>query len=162
MIARPVMIGGAVLVGGLALYILAKRQPGQSLAGAVGTGAVGAVADVATGVIKGVGGVFGVPDTNMDQCSQDLAAGRTWDASFSCPASRFVGSVFNSTRIASADARDAAIVDAAIEQQQQDAAASSGFFTDEDQCSRDLAAGRTWDASFSCPASRFIGSVMSY
>ena len=50
--------------------------------------------------VQGMGELVGVPDTNTDQCEKDLAAGRHWDASFSCPASRYLGSVTGSTVLA--------------------------------------------------------------
>lgn len=106
-----VMVLGA-LVGGVALYVLAKKKPGESIGAAVGREIVGAAGDAAAGAVVGIGHVFGIPATNQDQCSADLAAGRTWDASFSCPASRFVGGVFSSTTTSSADRADAEKVDA--------------------------------------------------
>lgn len=128
MIARPMIYMGAALAGGALLYVLSQKRPGESLAGAAGRAAVSVVGDTAAGAVKGVGELVGVPDTDMDQCSRDLAAGRHWDASFSCPASRFLGSVFNSTTINSAAAADAAHVDEAIQQQQQAAAAPGGVY----------------------------------
>lgn len=47
--------------------------------------------DAASGVVKGAGELVGIPDTNADECSRALAEGRTWDASFACPAGRFIG-----------------------------------------------------------------------
>lgn len=128
MIARPVLYGGALLIGGLTLYTLAKMKPGESLAGAAGRAAAGAVGDVATGAVKGLGAVFGIPETSADQCTRDLDAGRTWDASFSCPASRFIGGVFNSTKISAASRTDADRVDAEIMRQQIGVAASGGEY----------------------------------
>lgn len=46
--------------------------------------------------ITGIGEVVGIPRTNQTQCERDIAAGRTWDASFSCPAGTFIGSLFGS------------------------------------------------------------------
>lgn len=40
-------------------------------------------------VIVGAGGVVGIPATDNDQCTLDIARGDTWAASFSCPAPRF-------------------------------------------------------------------------
>lgn len=132
MIAKPVLYGGAALAAGALLYILAKKQPGESMAGSLGRSAAGAVftaaGDMAVGAVKGVGEVFGIPDTNTDQCTKDLAAGRTWDASFSCPASRFLGGVFNSVRINGAAATDAERVDAAIAAQQAAVGGSTGYY----------------------------------
>lgn len=79
---------GAVGLG--ALYLM--RNQAADLA----AGAVGAAADVGAGAVLGVGDVLGVPRTNESQCAQDLAAGRTWEASFSCPAGTFISSTAGS------------------------------------------------------------------
>jgi hypothetical protein len=59
-----------------------------------GTDAVGSAASAVdsgvANVVVGTGGMVGIPATNQDQCTLDLAAGDTWAASFSCPASRFI------------------------------------------------------------------------
>lgn len=73
---------GAVGLG--ALYLM------RGQAGNIAAGAVGAVADAGAGVVLGTGDVLGVPRTNETQCQKDLAAGRTWEASFSCPAGTFI------------------------------------------------------------------------
>lgn len=94
---KALAIGGVVLVGGFVAY------KAYSTAAAVGgtvvdaiTAAPGAAVDVAVGGIEGIGSVFGIPKTSTSQCEQDLAAGRTWDASFSCPAGTFLGSLWGS------------------------------------------------------------------
>lgn len=78
----------AVLALGAGAILYLATRPGA--AAAIGSGAVSAAADLGGGVVLGIGDVVGIPRTDTDQCSQDLAAGRTWDASFSCPASRFI------------------------------------------------------------------------
>lgn len=80
----------ALAVAGVAALGLLWYATRPGVASALGAGAVGAVADVGSGAVLGVGDVVGIPRTNTDQCSADLAAGNLWDASFSCPASRFV------------------------------------------------------------------------
>lgn len=117
MISRAYLYGGAALAGGLVLYVLAKKRPGESLAGATGRAVASAVGDAGVGAVKGVGAVFGIPDTNESKCDADLAAGNTWAASFSCPASRFIGSVFNSTTIRAAELEDARQIDRILERQ---------------------------------------------
>jgi len=82
------LVAGAVGLGAL-LYVWSQKQPGQSMAGAAGQAAAEAVADASAGAVIGVGEVFGIPATNEDQCSIDLASGDLWAASFSCPAKRF-------------------------------------------------------------------------
>lgn len=61
----------------------------------VGSGVADVALGVTSGVVLGVGDSFGIPRTNQTQCERDIAAGRTWDASFSCPAGTFIKSVFN-------------------------------------------------------------------
>jgi hypothetical protein len=52
------------------------------------------VGEAASNTVMGIGEVFGIPRTNESQCQSDLVAGNTWDASFSCPAGTFIGSLF--------------------------------------------------------------------
>ncbi len=76
-------------IGAFLLYKLVTR--GVSGAAADLTrGAVGTVVDAGTGVVIGAGEAVGIPPTNVDQCTEDIYAGRTWDASFSCPAATFL------------------------------------------------------------------------
>lgn len=48
------------------------------------------VLDAGAGVVVGAGEAVGIPQTNQDQCVEAIYAGRTWDASFACPAATFV------------------------------------------------------------------------
>jgi hypothetical protein len=89
----------AAAIGGALLYMLKKKMAGATVAGAAQAlgGAVVDVADGAvSGVVKGAGGLFGIPDTNPSQCAADKAAGNTWDASFSCSAGDFFGHLWGS------------------------------------------------------------------
>lgn len=90
-VQMAILGGGAALLG----FIWLKKKPGQSLAAAAGTAAVTAVADAAAGTVVGVGEVFGIPATNMTECERAKAEGRTWDASFACPAGDFVSFWWN-------------------------------------------------------------------
>ena len=128
---RIVLYAGAALAGGVALYVLAQKKPGESMAGALGRAAGGAVGDAAVGAVKGVGSVFGIPDTSMTKCQQDLAAGRTWDASFSCPAMQFVSGVWNSSAINDAEVNDARQIDRIIERQQAAVGGLTGVYNYE-------------------------------
>lgn len=87
---QPLAVAALAVGGGLLAYAWTKRKPGESLATTAGREAVNVADEVAGGVVMGVGEVFGIPATNKDQCTLDLEAGRTWDASFSCPAGRFI------------------------------------------------------------------------
>ena len=89
------VVAGAVGLGAL-LYVWSQKRPGQSMAGAAGSAAVEAVADAGAGAVIGIGEVFGIPATDSDQCSIDLANGDLWAASFSCPAGRWLSAVTGS------------------------------------------------------------------
>ncbi len=103
-------MGAAVLAGlGLIWWI---TRPGN--AAKLAQGAVGLAGEAATGTVIGIGKAVGVPETNQTQCQKDLAAGKWWDASFSCPAGTFLGAaygsardVFTSTTLSDAQANDA-------------------------------------------------------
>lgn len=81
------LAGGAVLA---ALAYVALKGPA-----AVGADIGGAAVDMVDGVLSGavvrVGEKVGVPQTNVSACDRAIAEGRTWDASFACPAGRFLG-----------------------------------------------------------------------
>ena len=63
------------------------RQAGQAAGAAIGNGAAG--------IVEGLGETMGIPRTSQTQCQQDMAAGRWWDASFSCPAGTFLRGGWN-------------------------------------------------------------------
>lgn len=83
--------GGAVLA---ALAYVAWRG-----AGSTGQQIGGAVVDLADGVVSGAvvgaGQIVGIPTTNPTECERAKAEGRTWDASFACPAADFLRYVWN-------------------------------------------------------------------
>lgn len=56
----------------------------------VTAGVTQGVLDAGAGVVVGAGEAVGIPQTNRDQCVEDIYAGRSWDASFSCPAATFL------------------------------------------------------------------------
>ena len=71
------------------------------------------------GAVEGIGLAVGIPRTDVSKCAQDKAAGRWWDASFSCPAGDFLSSgaaaVFGSTSVQQATQAYARRVDNAID-----------------------------------------------
>jgi hypothetical protein len=98
--ATPVAL--ALLAGAALLFVLWRQGRGRagagaSVAGEIGAAAGGAVVDAAAGAVVGIGGAVGIPATDTAACDRAIADGRLWDASFACPASRFVGAVFNTT-----------------------------------------------------------------
>lgn len=82
-------IGAAALVG----IVLVSRNA-QGVGQAVGGAAVDLVDGVLTGTITGIGDAVGVPVTNLTECERAKIEGRTWDASFACPAGDFLKYVF--------------------------------------------------------------------
>lgn len=82
-----------VVLGGIWVW----RRGLAGVAEDVSKGAANVVSGAATGAVKGVANIAGIPDTNMDACNKAIADGRLWDASFACPAGDFLkagGSAF--------------------------------------------------------------------
>lgn len=92
--AAPSLLTTAALAAAVGVGLILFIRKGA--AGQLAAGAVGAVADAGAGAVLGVGDVVGIPRTSKSQCDADLAAGRLWDASFSCPAGTFIGGVWDS------------------------------------------------------------------
>lgn len=80
-------LGGLALAGFGAYYVIRKGVGGA--AAAAGEVAV----DAAKGLVIGIGKGAGIPETNMDACARAIHEGRTWDASFACPAGTFLKSL---------------------------------------------------------------------
>lgn len=86
-IATPYLIAG----GAVALALLWFARQGASKAGQQAGLAVVDLADgVVTGVVTGIGDRVGIPRTDTNECAKAKADGRTWDASFVCPAGEFL------------------------------------------------------------------------
>lgn len=84
-----------------AIAYVVKKNGGFSIQGVAADAAgalLGAAGDAASGAVLGIGDVLGLPRTDMTECERALAEGRTWDASFSCPAGTFIGSLMGSDR----------------------------------------------------------------
>lgn len=81
----------AIIAAGLLLAVVALRGN----AGKVGAGLVNAGADLASGVVIGIGETVGIPATDKTKFEQDVAAGDWWAASFSGTAGEFIGSFWN-------------------------------------------------------------------
>lgn len=83
-------------VGLLAVGLFVWKKGGVSgAAQAVGGAAVDAVGGVASGVVYGIGDTLQIPRTSETECSRALREGRTWDASFACPAADFLRGTFS-------------------------------------------------------------------
>lgn len=74
------------VVGIAAGFLLLNRDAGKML----GSRAVDAVDSVMGGVVTGIGEKLGIPPTDESACDKAIREGRTWDASFACPAGRFL------------------------------------------------------------------------
>lgn len=83
-------------VAALALY-RASGGTWSQLGQGVGTAAVDAAGGAVAGVSIGIGDALGVPRTNETECQRAIREGRTWDASFACPAGTFVRSLWGSS-----------------------------------------------------------------
>jgi hypothetical protein len=83
-----VLIGCAVL--GAYLLVSYLGEHAQDIIKEIPTVA----ADTAASVVIGTGKIIGIPETNETECEKALREGRTWDASFACPAGTFLGSFF--------------------------------------------------------------------
>lgn len=87
------LIGGLV-IGLAALYLVNRIRAAASdpagTAQGITTGIIDGIGGAGAGVVVGIGETVGIPKTNLTQCQQDMASGRTWDASFSCPAGDFI------------------------------------------------------------------------
>lgn len=83
-------------VVGIGAILLVPKLAGtiaQQSSSAIVSAAGGAI----TGTITAIGQQVGVPETNMTKCQMDLMAGKTWDASFDCPAADFLRYLANGT-----------------------------------------------------------------
>jgi len=89
----PLYVAGAAALG-LAWWIWSKGGIANAAASAAGAVA-DAAGQVATGTVLGIGDAVGVPRTSQTECEKAIAEGRTWDASFACPAGQFLGSVWD-------------------------------------------------------------------
>lgn len=86
----------------LAALLYARRRVGvvgSTVAGSlgydVGSAAVDMVDGVVAGAVVGTGELFGVTRTDLTECERAKAEGRTWDASFACPAGSFLKYAFD-------------------------------------------------------------------
>ena len=85
---KPAYIAAAGLLVA-ALYVKARGAAGVGYE--IGSAAVDLTDGVVSGVVYGVGDAVGVPRTNETECERAKREGRTWDASFACPAGDFLG-----------------------------------------------------------------------
>lgn len=133
-------------VAGLALILWLKKK---GVADAV-AGGVGIVSDAAGGVVMGVGDLFGLPRTSSSDCARLKAEGKLWEASFVCPAGEYVSTVVGTVNDAAGNAIQSVGTKIGIPR------------TNETECEKALREGRTWDASFACPAGTFLKDLFGF
>lgn len=93
---------GALAIGALVVGVVVYKT---AKAGAAVVGQVAATVDTAVAApVLGIGDVLGIPRTNLSACEQAKAEGRTWDASFACPALDFMGYIVSGTNLTPATA----------------------------------------------------------
>lgn len=85
--ARDEKIAAAVgAVAAVAAIIWILNGGGRTIGRAAGS----LPGEVFAGAVEGIGESIGIPVTDEERCTQALAEGRLWDASFYCPAGRFL------------------------------------------------------------------------
>lgn len=85
---KPVyLLAGVAALGAFAWFAL---RGAKGIGRDIGSGTVDLVDGVVTGSVITAGVAVGIPETNMTKCQQAMAEGRTWDASFDCPAAEFL------------------------------------------------------------------------
>lgn len=85
---ETILIAGLAGVGLFLLVYLSRNA--KSVGESVGSVAVDLTNGVITGTVTAAGEVVGIPKTNQSECDKAKAEGRTWDASFACPAGDFL------------------------------------------------------------------------
>ena len=85
-----------IAIAGVGLLLVAPKITGY-LANQAAQNVVNAAGGVATGTVLAIGDTVGIPRTNLTKCQQDLMAGKTWDASFSCPAGDYLKYLYDGT-----------------------------------------------------------------
>lgn len=94
------LVAGSLLAVAVGYAIVKAKSNGMSsfagdLGYSVGTAAFNAFDGVLSGVVLSAGDAIGIPRTNMTECERAKAEGRTWDASFACPAKEFISYLWN-------------------------------------------------------------------
>ena len=83
-----------ILVGVTVVAIWIWRRGAGGVASDTSKNAVKIAGGLVEGVVLGVSEVVGIPNTNESRCAEDVANGRTWASTFSCPAGAFIRGLF--------------------------------------------------------------------
>lgn len=86
-ITTPYLIAGGAVLAGL---LWASSKGAKETGAAIGKAGVDLVDGVIGGTVVGAGTLLGIPATNLTECEKAKRDGRTWDASFACPAGDFL------------------------------------------------------------------------
>lgn len=89
LVNRYTLAGVAVALA--AVLILVKKNGIAGAGVVVGEAAAEAVGGAIAGGAQGIGDWFGIPRTDETECDKAIREGRYWDASFACPAGKFIG-----------------------------------------------------------------------
>lgn len=99
MILRPATVAALAAIGlavaGVAVWKLTRPGAMQNATAGAVSGAIGLAGEAASGAVLGIGDAVGLQRTDMSECERAIAEGRTWDASFACPAGTFIKSLWN-------------------------------------------------------------------
>lgn len=83
-----------IAAAAVAAALVYKFKDMRSIGASVG----GAAFDVVDGVVEGsvvsIGQTVGIPPTDANRCASAMAQGKTWQASFDCPAKDFISYLF--------------------------------------------------------------------
>ncbi|WP_228892548.1 hypothetical protein [Pseudoduganella aquatica] len=84
-----------IVAGVLGVVLLKKKlmEPGAALN--AGAAVAHVVADAGAGVVIGIGDSLGIPRTDETECEKAMREGRSWDASFACPAGTWLKYMVN-------------------------------------------------------------------
>lgn len=85
-----VYLVAGVAVAGALVWAVTRAGSASNAGQYIGGAAVDMADGVISGAVVGAGQIFGIPATNMTKCEKAKAEGRTWDASFDCPAADFI------------------------------------------------------------------------
>lgn len=83
----------AIATGALAVGFVAYKVYSMGIA-KTASAAVGAVGDLASGTVVGLGTVVGIPETDQTRCIRAKANGETFEASKYCAAGDFIAWVW--------------------------------------------------------------------
>jgi hypothetical protein len=94
---EKLIIGGAILAA--IIFFVKKKGAAADVGAAVGGAAVefvlGAADTAISTPVYAIGDYVGVPRTELTECERAKLEGRTWDASFACPAGNFLKYLFS-------------------------------------------------------------------